>query len=78
VTVPQGTQTGTVLRLKGKGMPDLRGYGNGDQFVKVTVVTPSKLTSEQKALMKKLGESIGDYGKGTKGKSAFSRFGRRS
>lgn len=76
VTVPAGTQTGTVLRLKGKGVPDLRGHGNGDQFVKVTVVTPTKLTSEQKAMLKKLDESLGDYGKGTKRKSVFSRFGR--
>ena len=76
VTVPAGTQTGTVLRLKGKGMPDLRGYGNGDQFVKVTVVTPSKLTAEQRAMLKKLGESLGDYGKGTKRRSVFSRFGK--
>ncbi|HIJ16209.1 MAG TPA: molecular chaperone DnaJ [Thermoplasmata archaeon] len=76
VTVPAGTQTGTVLRLKGKGMPDLRGYGTGDQFVKVSVVTPAKLTAEQRNMMKKLGESLGDYGKGTKRKSVFSRFGR--
>lgn len=76
VTVPAGTQTGTVLRLKGKGMPDLRGHGNGDQFVKVTVVTPTKLTAEQKNQMKKLGESLGDYSKGTGRKSVFSRFAR--
>jgi len=76
VTVPPGTQTGTVLRLKGKGMPDLRGYGNGDQFVKVAIVTPTKLTAEQKSILKRLDESLGDYGKGTKRKSVFSRFGR--
>ncbi len=76
MTVPAGTQTGTVLRLKGKGMPDLRGGGVGDQFVKVAVVTPTKLTAEQKALMKKLGESLGDYGKGTRKRSVFSRFGK--
>lgn len=76
VTVPAGTQTGTVLRLKGKGMPDLRGYGNGDQFVRVTVVTPTRLTPEQRTMLKKLGESLGDYGKSAKRKSVFSRFGK--
>jgi len=76
VSVPSGTQTGTVLRLKGKGMPDLGGHGNGDQFVKVILVTPTKLSAEQKNLMKKLGESLGDYSKGTRRKSVFSRFGR--
>jgi molecular chaperone DnaJ len=76
VTVPPGTQTGTVLRLKGKGMPDLRGYGNGDQFVKVTVVTPTRLTAEQRGMLKKLGESLGDYGRGAKRKSVFGRFGK--
>ena len=41
--VPAGTQTGTYFRLKGKGVPKLRGYGQGDQHVKVTIVTPTKL-----------------------------------
>lgn len=76
VTVPPGTQTGTVLRLKGKGMPDLRGYGTGDQFVRVTVMTPTKLTPEQKGLVKKLGESLGDYEKGARKESVFRRFGK--
>lgn len=59
VKVPPGTQTGTVFRLKGKGLPDLRGYGNGDEFVRVTVVTPTKLTPEQKELLRKLEASMG-------------------
>lgn len=49
--IPGGTQTGTYFRLKGKGVPRLRGYGQGDQHVKVTVVTPTKLTDEQKELL---------------------------
>jgi len=77
VTIPPGTQTGTVFRLRGKGMPDMRGRGNGDQFVRVTVVTPTKLTSEQKDLLKQLGRSLGDYEKSPKGKSVFDRFGRK-
>ena len=74
VTVPAGTQTGTVLRLKGKGVPDLRGYGNGDEFVRITVVTPTKLNAHQKELLGQLGESLGPYEKGPARKSVFKRF----
>jgi molecular chaperone DnaJ len=52
--IPSGTQTGTYFRLKGKGVPRLRGYGQGDQHVKVTVVTPTNLTEEQKDLLRQL------------------------
>lgn len=53
--VPAGTQTGTYFRLKGKGVPKLRGYGTGDQHVKVTIVTPTKLTDEQRELLRQFG-----------------------
>lgn len=53
--IPAGTQTETVLRLKGKGMPSLDG-GRGDQLVKVHVEIPTKLTKKQKDLIKQLGE----------------------
>jgi len=74
VTIPAGTQTGTVFRLKGKGMPDPRGYGNGDEFVRVTVVTPTKLTSSQKDLLRQFGDSTGDYQRNVPKKSVFRRF----
>lgn len=72
VTIPPGTQTGTVLRLKGKGLPDMRGRGQGDEFVKVTVVTPTKLNSRQKDLLKEFGESVGRYERSAAKKSFFS------
>jgi molecular chaperone DnaJ len=50
--IPAGTQTGTFFRLKGKGVPRLRGNGQGDQHVRVIVVTPSKLNDEQKELLR--------------------------
>jgi len=53
--IPAGTQTGKYFRLKGKGVPKLRGVGNGDQHVKVTVVTPTNLTDEQKDLLRQFG-----------------------
>jgi len=74
VTIPSGTQTGTVLRLKGKGLPDMRERGSGDQFVKVTVVTPTKLTSEQKELLRKFGQSVGEYERSASKKSFFGGF----
>lgn len=52
--IPMGTQTGTVFRLKGKGMPVLGGRGKGDLFVSVTVVTPTSLTREQRKLLEQL------------------------
>jgi molecular chaperone DnaJ len=64
--VPAGTQTGTVFRLKGNGMPVLGGRGRGDLFVSVTVVTPTTLTREQRRLLEQLAEveeqDLGDRG----------------
>ena len=54
--IPAGTQTGTVFRLKGQGMPVLGGRGRGDLFVSVTVVTPTTLTREQRKLLEQLSE----------------------
>jgi molecular chaperone DnaJ len=54
VKVPEGTQTGTTLRLKGKGMPDVGGRGRGDLFATVQVQTPRKLTRDQRHLIEQL------------------------
>jgi molecular chaperone DnaJ len=54
--VPAGTQTGTVFRIKGHGMPNLGGRGKGDLFVAVTLVTPKSLTKEQRKLLEQLAE----------------------
>jgi molecular chaperone DnaJ len=52
--VPAGTQTGTVFRVRGQGMPVLGGRGRGDLFVSVSVVTPRTLTREQRKLLEQL------------------------
>ena len=52
--VPAGTQTGTVFRVRGQGMPVLGGRGRGDLFVSVSVVTPTMLTREQRKLLEQL------------------------
>jgi molecular chaperone DnaJ len=57
LTIPAGTQSGTSFRLRGRGFPKLRGYGKGDQHVKVNVQTPTNLTSEQKDLLRKFAET---------------------
>lgn len=54
VNIPAGTQSEQVLRLKGKGGPKFRGSGNGDQFVKVIVKVPQKLTSKQRKVWEEL------------------------
>ena len=58
--LPEGTQTGTVFRLRGKGIPVLNGRGRGDQYVTVTIETPRDLNREQKEALKKFAESVGD------------------
>ena len=54
IKIPTGTQTGTVFRIKGKGMPVLGGRGHGDLFVSVTLITPTSLTREQRKLLEQL------------------------
>jgi molecular chaperone DnaJ len=48
ISIPPGTQTGTVFRLKGRGVKNLQGYGHGDLHVRVTVEVPARLNTEQK------------------------------
>ena len=54
IKIPNGTQTGTVFRIKGKGMPVLGGRGRGELFVSVSVITPTSLTREQRKLLEQL------------------------
>jgi molecular chaperone DnaJ len=56
LTVPNGTQPGTVFKLRGKGLPKYGGWGKGDEYVKVNVEVPRNLSGQQKDLLKKLGE----------------------
>jgi len=57
IKIPAGTQTGKVFRLKGKGIPHLNGYGQGDELIRMTVWTPTKLTEDDKQMLKRLHES---------------------
>ncbi len=67
LTIPEGTQPGSVFRLRGKGIPYLRGSGRGDQFVTVRLAVPKNLSSSQKELLRQFAASMGelDGGKST-------------
>lgn len=54
LTIPAGTQTGSIFRILGKGIVSLQGHGRGDIFVVVTVMTPSRLTREQRRIFEQL------------------------
>ncbi|WP_400191996.1 molecular chaperone DnaJ [Hymenobacter sp. B81] len=54
VKIDPGTQAGKILRLRGKGIPDLNGYGKGDQLIHVNVWTPKNVTGEERAALEKL------------------------
>lgn len=58
VKIPEGTQTGEILRLKGKGLPDPHGGGKGDLYVNVHVEVPTKLTRDQRRLFEQLGATL--------------------
>ena len=58
--IPEGIQSGTILRLKNKGIPSLRGQGRGDQHVRVKVLTPQKLNEQQKQMLRDFATATGE------------------
>ena len=71
--IPEGTQTGTTFRLRGKGIPNLNGRGRGDQYVTVYIETPRNLNREQKEALKKFSQSLGEHNYEQR-KTFFSKF----
>jgi len=69
LAIPEGTQTHTVFRLRGQGLPNINGRGVGDEHVRVIVQTPSKLTKRQKELLEQFAKEGG--GKVTPLKKGF-------
>jgi len=65
--IPTGTQSGTIFRLRGKGVKHLRGHGRGDQLVTTQVETPKRLTRKQQRLMKELAKEFGEDAEPDKG-----------
>jgi molecular chaperone DnaJ len=58
IKVPEGTQSGRLFRLRGKGVPHLNDHGKGDLMVEIRVATPGKLTKQQRELLKQLSETM--------------------
>jgi molecular chaperone DnaJ len=56
--IPEGTQSGHLFKIKGRGVVNPRGYGRGDFIVEVIVKTPNNLNKKQKELLKELGENL--------------------
>ncbi len=60
IKIPAGTESETVFRMRGKGLPKIDGFGRGDQYVKVKVVVPKKLNRKQQKLLNELAETMGE------------------
>ena len=71
VKIESGTQSGKILRLRGKGLPDVNGYGKGDLLVKVNVWIPSNLKKEDKKIIENLRNSEGFKPNPTKQEKSF-------
>lgn len=73
--IPAGTQAGTVMRIKGKGMPQLRRLNEGDQMVRIEVEVPKKLSDKQREALEEFAVACGDAepGKSSKDKGFFSK-----
>ena len=72
-TLPEGTQSGSTFRLKGKGIPNVNGRGRGDQFVTVHIETPKGLNREQKEALRKFSETLKEQNYKER-KSFFDKF----
>jgi molecular chaperone DnaJ len=74
--IPEGTQSGDILRLKSKGMSVINSGGRrGDMYVKINIETPVKLSSEERDLLMKLDKLMGDKARNPKSESFFKKVG---
>jgi len=74
IKIPAGTQPGKVLRLRGKGLPELQGYGTGDLLINVSVYIPEHLSKEERKLMEQLRDAEGTKPSESSKKSIFDNF----
>ena len=73
LTIPEGTQSGAVLRIRGKGIPHMRGNERGDEFVTIKVLTPKNLTIRQKKLLREFEDNGSDSKNNPEKKSFFDK-----
>lgn len=71
IKIDPGTQSGKILRLKGKGIGDINGYGKGDQLIHINLWTPKTLTAEERSLLERLRDSSNFQPKPGKGEKGF-------
>jgi molecular chaperone DnaJ len=71
--IPEGTQSGTVFKIRGKGVPVLNGHGKGDLLVEVKVQVPAKLTKRQKELLAELAQTTAIDNKPEKDENFMSK-----
>ena len=73
LTIPEGTQSGEVHRIRGKGIPVLHGEDRGDEFVKIKVLTPKNLSARQKNLLREFENGTSDYKNNPEKKTFFDK-----
>ncbi|MBD3878429.1 MAG: molecular chaperone DnaJ [Quinella sp. 1Q5] len=73
LTIPEGTQSGEVMRIRGKGIPVLRGEDRGDEYVRIKVLTPKNLSTRQKNLLREFEDDTSDYKNNPEKKSFFDK-----
>jgi len=71
IKIPEGTQSGKVLRLKGKGLPSVNAYGKGDQLIYVSIYTPKNISRDEKKILEKLRNSENFQPAEAKGDKSF-------
>ena len=72
--IPEGTQPGAVFRMKGKGVPSIRGFGKGDQLVKIKVEVPKRLNAKQKKILQDFAKESGqEYPSGQQDKGFINK-----
>ncbi|MEY3208266.1 MAG: molecular chaperone DnaJ [Bacteroidota bacterium] len=71
IKIPAGTQSGKMFRLKGKGFPEVQGYGRGDQLIHVNIWTPQEVSEEEKVALEKMQSSANFQPKPIKGDKSF-------
>ena len=73
LTIPEGTQSGEVMRIRGKGIPVLRSESRGDEYVKIKVLTPKNLSARQKNLLREFENGTSDSKNNPEKKSFFDK-----
>ncbi len=74
IKIDAGSQSGKILRLRGKGLPDLNGYSKGDLMVRINIYIPTSVSKDDKALLQKMQESESFNPKNKKTESIFDKF----